>query len=524
MRPALLAALAAALAASAAAAPPAARPASARIAPDRQPLVPGKYVVRQVDDGSLWLDPPALPDLSGYTDAAVEAKIPRGAAGHARIGRMVDSPTLHEFVGGHNRLAEWARRQHTNPQAIFIEGGLMRPADLARALTREQFEQVGPGVFLAKLPIVVQQGAAFHVGPDTRELRLSEEHGAFIVNDGLLFVTHSRVTGWRDANRGPARFRAPGDFRPFIASWGGAELYIAGSVLTSLGYEASKSFGVAISQYSPNMDARLKRKRPTGWIINSQFDDLYYGFYCYQADNVAVVNNTYRGSAVYGIDPHDYSRHLIIAHNTIENAHKKHGLIVSRGVDDSFLLWNRISGSGLSGIVLDRNSSRNVVAYNDVIGNHGDGITIYESPNNLIWNNRASNNDHHGIRLRNSTEIKLYGNIAIANGRSGIYGHVKDLAGMDRNLKIDPYEAKISMVVVGGQLIFNGSGPLSIDRPLSLELYGVDMLAPTKKAGIQLSGVLGEYQQTVLDILVRQRGAVLVEPVERNAARAQEES
>lgn len=477
----------------------------------------GKYVVRKVDSANLWLEPPALPDLRPYTDAALEAKIPRTPAGRVDVRRMVDAPTLHEFIGGRGRLGEWAARQHTNPVAVFIEGGYVTPRELARALPKEQFEETAKGVYIARLPIVVQPGATLHVDANVKELRLSEERGAFLVNDGLMFITHTRVTAWRESRKGPATFRGENEFRPFLISWGGAELYINKSVLTGLGYAASKSYGVSISQYSPNMDARLKRKRPTGWILNSEFVDHYFGFYCYEADDVVVLNNTYRNSIVYGIDPHDRSHRLIIARNTVEGTRQKHGIIISRAVNDSWLLWNKVVNSKLSGMVIDRNSVRNVIAYNDLFNNGTDGLTIYESPNNLVWNNRASNNERHGIRLRNSVDIRLYGNIAVANGLSGIYGHIKDLSGTDRNLKIDPFEQSISMVVVGGQLIFNGSAPVQIDQPLSVELYGVDLLAPTKRAGIQLTGVLGEFQQEILDILVRQRGAVVIEPAGRAA-------
>ena len=481
-----------------------------------------RYAVREVDNQNLWLEPPQLPDLRGYTDDAVDAKVPRKPAGHATVQRMVEAPTLHEFIGGRGRLGEWAARQRSNPVAVFIEGGLMTPADLARKLTKDQFEETAKGVYVARLPIVVQPGATLLVDSTVKELRLSEERGAFLVNDGLMFLTHTRVTGWREGANAPASFKEADAFRPFIISWGGGQLYIARSTLTSLGYEASKSFGVSISQYSPNMDARLKRKRPTGWIINSEFNDLYYGFYCYEADDVVVMNNTYRDNIVYGIDPHDRSQRLIIAHNTVQGTKKKHGIIISRAVNDSWLLWNKVVKSALSGIVIDRNSVRNLIAYNDLIDNAADGVTIYESPNNLLWNNRASSNKRHGIRLRNSVDIRLYGNIAVANQLSGVYGHVKDLSGTDRNLKIDPFVQNISMVVVGGQLIFNGSAPLAIDKPLSLELYGVDLLAPTKRAGIQLTGVLGQYQQEILDILVRRRSAVIIEPVERRDAPAAE--
>ena len=130
----------------------------------------------------------------------------------------------------------------------------------------------------------------------------------------------------------------------------------------------------------------------------------------------------------------------------------------------------------------------------------------------------AIGNGRHGYRMRNSVDIKLYENVAVANRLAGIYGHIKDLTGTDRDLKLDPFEQTVSMVVVGGRLIFNGSGPVTIDRPLSAELYNVELLAPSKQAGIQMTGVLGRHQAEILDILVRQRLAAVIQPADQQTA------
>src|SRR3546814_13545683 len=82
--------------------------------------------------------------------------------------------------------------------------------------------------------------------------------------------------------------------------------------------------------------------------------------------------------------------------------------IVSREVDDSWIINNQAYDNALSGIVIDRNSVNNVVAHNRVYRNHADGITIYESPKTLIWQNLVSANLRHGIRVRNSTNMRLY--------------------------------------------------------------------------------------------------------------------
>ena len=507
----LAAVLAAALAAGAHAAEPRPNPANQK-APDEVK----EYAIRAVPGDNLTLAPPKLPDLRGFTSEAVLKMVPDGPRGSAVIKRMVEIPTLKEFVaGGIGRLREWAARQTSNPRAILIERGVMTPRDLARVIPKEHFEETAPGVYVLRLPLVVGEEAAFHIDGKTKEFRLSQERGAFLSNDGRLFVTGTRLLAWRERDNKPATFTREDEFRPYLISWGGSKLYIADSYVAHLGYAASKAYGVSISQYSPGQAAVLKKPRPTGWILHSEFVDNWYGFYCYEADDVAIIGNTYRNNVVYGIDPHDHSKRLIIAGNSASGS-KKHGIIVSREVNDSWIIGNRAFANKLSGIVIDRSSVNNVVAYNESYKNGTDGVTIYESSNNLLWGNRAIGNGRHGYRMRNSVDIRLYDNVAVANGLAGIYGHIKDLTGTDRDLKLDPFEQSVSMVVVGGRLIFNGSGPVTIDRPLSVELYNVDLLAPSKKVGIQMTGVLGRHQREILDIMVRQRMAALIEPVQKS--------
>ena len=473
------------------------------------------YTVASAPVEPLLMDPPKLPDLSGYTAQAVQQKIDRARKGKVSVRRMLQEDTLKEFVGGDNKGAEWVRRQHGIPQAIFIDDGHVDLVELSKQVPGQYLRETAPGIYLARLPIVVGHKGVLEIDGKVKELRLSEEGGAFIVNDGKLFVTDTKVTGWREQANGPATFRKPDAFRPFLLSWGGTETYIVNSKMASFGYSKSKSYGVSISQYTPNMAKQMGRAEPTGWIIGSEFSDMWYGFYCYETQDFVVKDSVYRDNIVYGIDPHDRSHRLIIAGNTVYGTRKKHGIIVSREVNDSWIINNKSYDNKLSGVVIDRNSVNNLIAYNEIYRNHTDGITLYESGDNLIWGNKLINNRRHGIRVRNSVNIRLYENVAMANGLVGVYGHIKDLSDTDRDIALDPFDTKVSLIVVGGELAANGSGPLSIDSPLSVELYKVSMLMPRKANGISFNGVLGERQDEILDLLVRQQKAVLIDPVER---------
>jgi poly(beta-D-mannuronate) C5 epimerase len=472
------------------------------------------YTITSPPIEPLLMDKPKLPDLSGYTQQAMQKKIVRSKPGKVAIKRMMQEDSLKEFIGGDNKMAEWVARQHGIPQAIFIEDGYMTLQDLAKKVPKQYLSETSPGVFLARLPIVVGKNGILEVDKKTTELRLSQDAGAFLVNDNLLFMSDTKLTGWSEKANGPSTFKAPKEFRPFLLSWGGTQTYMFNTKVASLGYNNSKSYGLSISQYTPNMKAQMNRPEPTGWIVNSDFSDMWYGFYCYETRDFVVKGSTYHDNIIYGIDPHDRSHGLIIAENTVYGTKKKHGIIISREVNDSFIINNKSYDNHLSGIVLDRNSVNNLVAYNEIYRNHTDGITLYESADNLLWGNRVFANKRHGIRVRNSTNIKLYENLAIGNGLMGVYGHIKDLSDTDRDIKLDPFDAEVSMIMVGGELTSNGSGPLSIDSPLSVELYKVSMLAPTKSSGISFNGVLGDRQDEILDLLVRQQKAVLIDPVE----------
>lgn len=457
--------------------------------------------------------PPRIPDVSGYTEAAAMRRLQRRPAGHVYVGGVLDKLSFKTFMGTDKRMRVWARRQLSLPKAIFVAGGYVTPEQIARALPRRYFAQTGPGVFVARLPIDVLPGATLYIGKKVKDLRLSLDRGAFLINEGILFIHDSRLEGWNEAAGKPSWFRNKHDFRPFILSWGGSHTYIIHSTVAHLGYAASKSYGISISQFSPSVEPLLKRKRPDGWLLDSQFFDNWYGFYCYEATGVVIRGNTYHDNIKYGIDPHDRSRKLIIAQNTVYGTKIKHGIIVSREVDDSWIIKNKSFNNKLSGIVIDRSSKNDVIAMNESYRNHSDGITIYESPHTTMWRNVVVGNERHGIRVRNSIDVQLRDNVIIGNGLSGIYGDIENLNGTGRNLKLDPFHPVISMTVVGGQLVSNGSSPITIDQPLSLEIYHVGMRKPGRRLGIKFSGVLGRHQKKVLDILVRRKLPMVIKPL-----------
>ena len=246
-------------------------------------------------------------------------------------------------------------------------------------------------------------------------------------------------------------------------------------------------------------------------MLDSRIEDLWYGFYCWEADDVVLRGNTFRNNIKYGIDPHDRSRRLIIAENDVSGTREKHGIIISREVNHSWILNNRSHENRLSGIVLDRQCSDTVIAHNITFRNGSDGIVISESSRNLVWSNLSIGNQHHGIRLRNSADVRIQDSSAIANGLAGIYGVARDLSGTDRDFKEDPYQKTLSMVVVGGQLSANGSGPINVDEPVRVAAARHRLRTPQRELGYRLGGALLAFQVDVLDILLRRKQVTVLE-------------
>lgn len=478
-----------------------------------------QYTITSTDGTELQLPQPVLPDIGGYNESAVRRLL------HAlptdepvvEVRRIFGEFTIRDFTAA-ERAGEWAKRQQAFPRAIFLKSGLVRPDDIADALAGTGYfvrHDKDPDIYTVRLPLVVEQRATLLLESD-EELRLSQERGSFLVVDGKMFAFKARLLAWNEQRGKPAAFRNKEEFRPFLVSWSGSELYMVHSYVESFGYFMSKSYGITASRYTRSVREELKRDiSPKVWLIGSEFVDMYYGFYCYHAKDLVLLGNTYRDNIVYGIDPHDYSSNIIIGHNTVFGTKQKHGIIISRAVTDSWIFNNRSFENKLSGFAIDRNSTNNLIAYNESFHNGSDGLTIYESPDNLLWENFFYANGKHGISARNSTDIRLYNNRIIANGSFGVYGKVADLSQTDRDFELDPYSSEISLTVTGGEIAANQRGSLSIDRPLSLELYNIDLRFPSTSKGLYMQGILGTHHEQIMEILFKHRQAAILHPVDK---------
>lgn len=429
---------------------------------------------------------PGLPDISRYTVDNIAAQAPAYAPGKVEIAVMQGVPAMREFIKKDGRVQRLRLAQRdVNPKALMVQQGHYDLAHLYDEVNKlappnTVIEKQGTK-YLLRMPLLVAKGASLTISDkDTDELRLSQEQSTLIANAGDLYILRTRVTGWSEKDNKPPLFKDKTIYRPYMVDWSGGRLYIAGATVTSLGYRKGKSYGISYSSCDPCTLVDKTLGPPTGAIVASRFSDMYFGFYSYEADGVAIVGNVYANNAIYGVDPHDRSRHLIIADNEAYGSGKKHGIIVSRNVDDSWIFGNNCHDNHGSGIMIDRASEHNVIANNVAAHNNGDGITFFESQNNTVYGNQVYKNVHSGIRIRNSWNIRLADNQISDNGSVPVVVYTARLEDTQktRNFKQDPYEHRADVDVEGDVIKLADTKPsYKIDGVGHVALSGVHILS-----------------------------------------------
>lgn len=434
---------------------------------------------------------PYLPDISGFTVEAMEAKVPPFRKGRIILDRINKYPEFIKFLEGdaprHLRLIQ----RRINPLALIVVEGNYDWKSLLEELKvldpEGKFLRVEGTVHTLRIPLLVLGGASLAInGQDVSELRLSKQANVFLVNAGDFFILHTKVIGWDEQKNDRTLFdykntdEEKRKYRPFIVTWGGGNLYLGNSDFISLGYLKGKSYGLSFSGCTPCEKLNPNLPRATGWVVGNRFVDMFYGFYSYEADDVAIIGNKYIDNIIYGIDPHDRSRRLIIAKNEAYGTKKKHGIIVSREVNDGWIFDNHSHNNKGSGIMIDRTSVNNVIANNISEHNEQDGLTYFESENNVSWGNTLRFNKKNGMRIRNSWDIKSYKDKAYLNGGTAIEVYTTDLSGQEtRDFELDPYTQKAAAVIRDAEINANGPAVFKIKNAELMALSNIKIWTAT---------------------------------------------
>ena len=409
------------------------------------------YDVSTFDGAAVPVEIPALPDLTKYTVENIRAKKSPLSAGVVSVQKL--EVGYAKIRGEINMFAE--KQWRLNPLTIVIESGNYNLDGLvAEVNNAELIYKRSDGAYVLAAPLAIRPNSGFIID-NGQTLLLDVEKGGLISNFGDFFVVDAKLKGWNISKDAPAEFKSRKKFRPYVATWCGSNMYLANSDIAHLGYSKSKSYGITYTSCRDTLyrEDYAELDGGTGWLIGNTFTDMYFGFYSYEANDVAIVGNRYIDNIVYGIDPHDRSERLIIANNHVSGSKEKHGIIVSREVNHSFIINNLSENNKGTGIMLDRSSEHNVIANNIARNNEGDGITFYESPHNISFNNKFIKNGASGIRIRNSIDITSYKDVINYNVRSGVQLYTDTLT--ERDLDLDPYNENVDFTLVNPEMIGN---------------------------------------------------------------------
>lgn len=355
-------------------------------------------------------------------------------------------------------------------EVIVLKGGSLDLASVAQALADPTILEARGRVFVLKRPLVILADALLRISGGA-QLRLDSTRRAALVNAGRLNVDDSEILGWDGTTGQPSALRNDHAFRPFLLAVGASWTEIQDSVIADLGYDAPNAWGLTLAHRPATPTGP---GAPGGRLIGNHIRGNYYGFYSHQAEDVVIADNVFRDSVVYGIDPHDRSRRLLIADNLVLGTQRSHGIVLSRDVVDSWIVGNRSIGNAGNGIILERQSTGNLLAHNVVAGNRGDGVSLLESPRNRLWHNLALGNGRNGLRVRNSWAVEVRRNRFAHNGNHGVELYARDLWDQpERDLERDPYRVRLDLVVVHNWFKGNRNSALSVRNPGEVDLSGL---------------------------------------------------
>ncbi len=401
---------------------------------------------------------PTLEEIEELARAVLEAPLPASSPGTVSVTEAADERDLSRgFLDHLEALPAWPGL------AVLVESGTHRLEDVAATVDRPDLLACEADACRLAAPLLVAHEAGLVI--DGLQVRLVQEAGALLSAAGELWISDAELLGWHEGQDQPATTDAEGrQFRPWIAGLEANRTVIRQSRLAHLGYDSNSTQGLAFT----DADRRPRLGRPEVDIVDNRIEDLWFGFFSWAADGVRILENEIDGSHVYGLDPHDATRDMLIAKNFVQNTRDSHGIVLSREIHDTVVTRNRSIANGGAGFFLDKGSWNVTFAQNESFDNGTDGITVYESRDIRIQDNHVAGNGRAGIRIRASADITIEDNIVHHNAGPGIFVYDWTHAAREPTDEDERYMQPVSVTITGNRMADNESGDCSLQGDITV--------------------------------------------------------
>lgn len=406
-------------------------------------------------------DPAAVPtpaEIAALAETILTEPLPAPLEGEVALTEAKGEPALRRgFERELEALPGWSGL------AIVLRSGRHRLEALPALIDRPDLLACDGSRCRLAAPLVVAAGATLVV--DGIELRLVQEAGALITAYGGLFISDSELLGWGETAGAPAETDARGAaFRPWITGLEDNRTVIRRSRLAHLGYQGTSTFGLAFTHGGRDPD----EGGPRVSVVGNTIQDLYFGFFSFGAVGVEVIQNEITDSHVYGVDPHDATRDLLIAENTVTGTRRSHGIILSREIHDAVVVGNESSGNAGAGLFVDKGSFDVTFARNRSVANGKDGIVVYESRDIRIVANELLGNGRAGVRVRASADVEVESNAIRHNAGPGILVYDWSHAAREPDEEDRSHLLPTSVALATNSLAGNAGGDCSIQGSVEL--------------------------------------------------------
>lgn len=405
---------------------------------------------------------PAVPGseaVEGMVAAVLARPVPAAEPGRVVVREAAGERDLRRgFLADLEALPAW------RGEAIVLESGVMALPAIVPELARLDLLSCNAAEECRlAAPLIVAREATLVI--DGIRLELEQAAGALISAQGALFISDAEILGW-DGERGAPALTDPEGrtFRPWIAGLETNRTVIRRSRLAHLGYFSNSTQGLAFTDANRDPPAG----RPEADIVDNRIEDLYFGFFTFGADGVRLLRNQIEASHVYGVDPHDFSRNLLIAENFVRGTRDSHGFVLSHAVYDTVVVRNRSIGNGGAGFFVDKGSWNVTFAANEAIENGTDGIVVYESRDVRVTGNYIADNGRAGVRVRAAADVSVLDNVIHHNAGPGIFVYDWSHAARPPGADDRRHMLLTRVTLFGNKMSENDSGDCSIQGEVTL--------------------------------------------------------